>query len=193
LDTFAEAVARDGLAATRLADVAQRAGVELDVARTLFTDELDCATQALNAWAGRLVVTAAGAFLTAAGDPPLAAHRALEAALDHLARTPALSALAVTDEPDLIPAISAMRNRYISLFFQLIAVQVPAADQLPPQPLAALEVVLDGVMAVLRRFVQQDRVGELPSELPTLSLQCLTPFFGADEARRVAASPAAMR
>jgi AcrR family transcriptional regulator len=186
MDAFAEAVARDGLAATRLSDVAQQAGVELDVARALFTDELDCAAQALNAWAGRLVVIAAGAFLTAAGDPPLAAHRALEAALGHLARTPALSALVVTDEPDLIPAVSAMRDRYISLFFQLIAVQIPAADQQAPQPLAALEVVLDGVMAVLRRFAQQGRIAELPSELPTLSLQVLTPFFGADEARRVA-------
>ena len=81
MDAFAEAVARNGLSATRLSDVAQQAGVELDVAQALFADELDCAAQALNAWAGRLVVLAAGAFLTAAGDPPLAAHRALEAAL----------------------------------------------------------------------------------------------------------------
>ena len=193
IDAFAEAVARDGLTATQLSDVAQQAGVELDVARALFTDELDCATQALNAWAGRLVVVAAGAFLTAAGDPPLAAHRALEAALGYIAGTPALAALVVTDEPDLIPAVSAMRDRYISLFFQLIAVQVPAADQRAPQPLAALEVVLDGVTAVLRRFSQQGRIAELPTELPTLSLQVLTPFFGADEARRVAEPAVAAR
>ncbi len=193
MDAFADAVARDGLSATQLSDVAQQAGVELDVARALFTDELDCATQALNAWAGRLVVIAAGAFLTAAGDPPLAAHRALEAALGYMAATPTLAALVVTDEPDLIPAVSAMRDRYISLFFQLIAVQVPAADQQAPQPLAALEVVLDGVMAVLRRFAQQGRIAELPGELPTLSLQVLTPFFGADEARRVAEPAVASR
>jgi AcrR family transcriptional regulator len=193
MDAFAAAVARDGLSATRLSDVAQQAGVELDVARALFTDERDCATQALNAWAGRLVVVAAGAFLTAAGDPPLAAHRALEAALTYIAGTPDLAALVVTDEPDLIPAVSAMRDRYISLFFQLVAVQVPAADQHAPQPLAALEVVLDGVTAVLRRFSQQHRIAELPAELPTLSLQVLTPFFGADEARRVAEPAVAAR
>jgi hypothetical protein len=193
MDAFAQAVVRDGLAATRLPDVAQQAGVELDVANALFADELDCATQTLNAWAGQLVVIAAGAFLTAAGDPPLAAHRALEAALGHIARTPALSALVVTDEPGLVPAVSAMRTRYISLFFQLIAVQVPATDQRAGQPLATLEVVLDGVMAVLRRYAQQDRIAELPGELPTLGLQCLTPFFGADEARRAAGSPAAAR
>jgi AcrR family transcriptional regulator len=193
MDAFAAAVTRDGLSATRLSDVAQQAGVELDVAQALFADELDCAAQALNAWAGRLVVLAAGAFLTAAGDPPLAAHRALEAALDYIARTPALAALVVTDEPDLIPAVSAMRDRYISLFFQLIAVQVPSADQEAPQPLATLEVVLDGVMAVLRRFAHQGRIGELPGELPTLSLQVLTPFFGADEARRVAEPAVAAR
>ena len=86
-----------------------------------------------------------------------------------------------------------MRDRYISLFFQLIAVQVPVGDQEAPQPLAALEVVLDGVMAVLRRFAQQGRIAELPSELPTLSLQALTPFFGADEARRVAEPAVAAR
>ena len=193
MDAFAEAVARDGLSATRLSDVAQQAGVELDVAQALFTDELDCAAQALNAWAGRLVVIAAGAFLTAAGDPPLAAHRALEAALSYISRTPALAALVVTDEPELIPAVSAMRDRYISLFFQLIAVQVPVTGQEAPQPLAALGVVLDGVMAVLRRFAQQGRIAELPSELPTLSLQVLTPFFGADEARRVAEPAVAAR
>jgi AcrR family transcriptional regulator len=188
MDAFAQAVVRDGLAATRLPDVAQQAGGGGGGGH-----ELDAATQTLNAWAGQLVVIAAGAFLTAAGDPPLAAHRALEAALHHIARTPALSALVVTDEPGLVPAVSAMRTRYISLFFQLIAVQVPAADQRAGQPLATLEVVLDGVMAVLRRYAQQDRIAGQPGELPTLGLQCLTPFFGADEARRVAGSPVAAR
>jgi hypothetical protein len=46
--------------------------------------------------------------------------------------------------------------------------------------------VLNGIMAMLRRFAQEDRITELPGELPAMSLQCLTPFFGADEARRVA-------
>jgi len=193
MDALAHAVAQDGLAATRLSDVAQRAGVELDIAQALFADELECATQALNAWAGQLVVIAAGAFLTAAGDPPLAAHRALQAALDHLAYTPDLAALVVTDEPELIEAVAAMRTRYISLFFSLIADQVPAADQHAPRPLAALEVVLDVVTSVLRRHAQERSIDQLPGELPTLSLQVLTPFFGADQARRVAAETAVSR
>jgi AcrR family transcriptional regulator len=187
MDAFVEAVARDGLGATRLSDVAQQAGVELDVASTLFRDELDCATQALGWWAGRLVMIAAGAFLGAADDPPLAAHRALEAALWHIGRTPAYAALAVTDDPDLAGITMALRKRYIALFFQLIAGQIPAGGQRPPQPLSALEIVLNGIMAVLRRFAQEDRIADLPGELPALSVQCLTPFFGADEARRVAA------
>jgi AcrR family transcriptional regulator len=186
MDAFAEAVARDGLSATRLSDVAQKAGVELDVANTLFRDELDCATQALGWWAGRLVMISAGAFLGAADDPPLAAHRALEAALWHIGRTPAFAALAVNDDPDLAVVALALRKRYIALFFQLVAGQIPAGDQHAPQPLSALEIVLNGIMAMLRRFAQEDRIAELPGELPALSLQCLTPFFGADEARRVA-------
>ena len=191
MDAFAEAVAQDGLAATRLSDVAQRAGVELDVVNALFSDELDCATQVLDAWAGQLVVIAAGAFLAAAHDPPLAAHRALEAALSHLARTPTVSSMVVTDDPELVPAISTLRDRYISLFFQLIAGQVAAIDQRAPQPLAALGVVLDGIFAVLRRFAREGKITELPDELKALSLQTLTPFFGADEARRVASLAAA--
>jgi AcrR family transcriptional regulator len=191
IDAFAEAVARDGLRATRLADVAQEAGIELDVANALFDDELDIATKALDAWAGQLVIIAAGAFLSAAADPALAAHRALEAALWHIARTPAVAALAVSDDPDLSRAASALRERYIALFFQLIAGQVPVAEQRAPQPLAALELVLDGILATLRRFAEEHHVAELPGQLPTLSRQCLTPFFGADEARRVAALAAA--
>jgi AcrR family transcriptional regulator len=191
MEAFAEAVAQDGFAATRLSDVAQRAGIELDVVTALFADELDCATQVLDAWAGQLVVIAAGAFLAAANDPPLAAHRALEAAIGHLARTPTVSSLVVTNDPELVPAISALRDRYISLFFQLIAGQVAAIEQRAPQPLAALGVVLDGIFAVLRRFAREDRIPELPDDLRALSLQTLTPFFGADEARRVAGLTAA--
>jgi AcrR family transcriptional regulator len=191
MEAFAEAVAHDGFAATRLSDVAQRAGIELDVVTALFADELDCATQVLDAWAGQLVVIAAGAFLAAANDPPLAAHRALEAAIGHLARTPTVSSLVVTDDPELVPAISALRDRYISLFFQLIAGQVAAIEQRAPQPLAALGVVLDGIFAVLRRFAREGRITALPDELRALSLQTLTPFFGADEARRVAGLTAA--
>ena len=103
MDAVAVTAQREGLEAAALSDVAQRAGVELDVAHTLFTDELDVAVQALDAWAGQLVVVAAGAFLGAAGDPPLAAHQALQAAVSHIARTPALAALAVSDDPDAGP------------------------------------------------------------------------------------------
>ncbi len=191
IDAFAEAVARDGLGAVRLSDVAQAEGIELDAANALFADELDCATKALDEWASRLVIISAGAFLSAAGDPPLAAHRALEAALGHIGRTPAVAALAVSDDPQLATAVTALRQRYMALFFQLIAGQVPAAEQQAPQPLVALELLLDGLWATLRRFAEHHRIAELPGELPALSRQALTPFFGADEARRVAEQSAA--
>ncbi len=186
MDAVAITAQREGLKAAGLSDVAQLAGVELDVAHTLFTDELDVAVQALDAWAGQLVVVAAGAFLGAAGDPPLAAHQALQAAVSHIARTPALAALAVSDDPVLAQAVAGLRDRYIALFFSLIAGQVPATQQQAPQPFAALEIVLDGILAVLRRFAREDRIPELTAELPTLSRQVLTPFFGAGEARRIA-------
>ena len=129
MDAVAVTAQREGLEAAALSDVAQRAGVELDVAHTLFTDELDVAVQALDAWAGQLVVVAAGGFLGAAGDPPLAAHQALQAAVSHIARTPALAALAVSDDPALAQAVAGLRERYIALFFSLIAGQVPATEQ----------------------------------------------------------------
>jgi hypothetical protein len=191
MDAVAETAQHEGLEAAGLSDVAQRAGVELDVAHSLFADELDVAVQALDAWAGQLVVMAAGGFLGAAGDPPLAAHQALQAAVAHIVHTPALAALAVSDDPALAQAVSGLRERYIALFFSLIAGQVPATEQRAPQPFAALEVVLDGILAVLRRFAREDRIGELAAELPTLSRQVLTPFFGADEAQRIAELSAA--
>jgi AcrR family transcriptional regulator len=186
MDAFAQTAAHHGLHATTMPDVAQQAGVELDVAYALFEDEHELATQALDTWASQLMVVAAGAFLEAASDPPLAAHRALQAALDHIARTPARSALAVSDDPQLAKIASALRRRYIALFFELIAGHVAVDEQLAPEPLAALEVLVDGLLATLRRFVQDEQIVELPGTLAALSVQCLTPFFGADEALRVA-------
>jgi AcrR family transcriptional regulator len=186
MDAFAQLAARHGLQQTTMAEVAQQAGVELDAANALFEDEHDLATQALDTWASQLMVLAAGAFLEAASDPPLAAHRALQAALDHIARTPARSALAVSDDPQLAKIAAALRRRYITLFFELIAGHVAVDEQLAPEPLAALEVLVDGLLATLRRFVQDEQIVELPGTLAALSVQCLTPFFGADEALRVA-------
>lgn len=193
MDAFARAVVADGLAATRLSDIAQREDIELDTVHALFDDELDCATQALDVWTGQLVAAAAGAYLSAVLDRPLAAHRALDAALTHIAHTPALSALAVSDEPELIAVVAKLRARYATLFLELIGGQLPPADARAPQPAALLEVVLEGILAVVARFAQEERLAELPGELGALSLQSLTPFFGEAEAQRVAEQFATLR
>jgi AcrR family transcriptional regulator len=193
MDAFARAVVADGLAATRLSDIAQREAIELDTVHTLFDDELDCATQALDVWTGQLVAAAAGAYLSAALDRPLAAHRALDAVLMHIARTPALSALAVADDPEIVSVVAKLRARYATLFLELIGGQLPPADARAPQPAALLEVVLEGILAVVARFAQDERLAELPDELAALSLQSLTPFFGEAEAQRVAAQSAVLR
>ena len=65
MDAFAQTAARDGLHQTTMAEVAQQAGVALDVAHALFEDEHELATQALDTWASQLMVLAAGAFLEA--------------------------------------------------------------------------------------------------------------------------------
>jgi AcrR family transcriptional regulator len=193
MDAFARAVVADGLAATRLTDVAEREAIDLDTVHALFDDELDCATQALDVWTGQLVAAAAGAYLSAALDRPLAAHRALDAVLTHVAHTPALSALAVNDDPAIVTVVAKLRSRYAALFLELVAGQLPAADARAPQPAALLEVVLEGILAVVARYAQEERLAELPGELTALSLQSLTPFFGEAEAQRVAEQSAALR
>jgi AcrR family transcriptional regulator len=193
MDAFARAVVADGLAATKLTEIAQREEIELDAVHALFDDELDCATQALDVWTGQLVAAAAGAYLSAALDPPLAAHRALDAALTHIAQTPALSALAVTDDPEIVSIVAKLRARYATLFLELIGGQLPPADARAPQPAALLEVVLEGILAVVVRFAQEERLTELPGELAALSLQSLTPFFGEAETQRVTEQTAALR
>jgi AcrR family transcriptional regulator len=193
MDAFARAVVADGLAATHLSDVAQREDIELDTVHELFDDELDCATQALDVWTGQLVAAAAGAYLSAVLDRPLAAHRALDAVLTHVARTPALSALAVSDEPELVTVMVKLRARYTSLFMELVGGQLPTTDERTPQLPALLEVVLEGILAVVARYAQQERLDELPGELTAISLQSLTPFFGEAEAQRVAEQTAALR
>jgi hypothetical protein len=89
--------------------------------------------------------------------------------------------------------VSALRLRYTALFLELIRGQLPAADPRAPQPSATLEVVLEGILAVVSRYAQDERISELPGELRALSQQSLTPFFGAAEAQRVAEQSAAVR
>ena len=99
-----------------------------------------------------------GRVPAAAGDPPLAAHRALRGgAGPHRPHARRSRRWPSPTTRSWSTAVSALRQRYIALFFQLIAGQVPVAEQRAPQPLAALEVVLDGILATLRRFAQQER------------------------------------
>ncbi len=187
---FAELTQKVGFGAAKLADAAAQAGIERDVALGLFEDEADLTNQAVDAWAGQLVVNATGAFVSSPTDPAVAAHRALAVALQYMADTPALTALALLEEPRLAEADLARRERFMHLFFELITDQVSEADNLAQRPRATLQLVLGGLLATVRGYAREDRLPELPAELTTLSLQCLTPFFGADHAARVAASPA---
>lgn len=189
ITAFAEMTQELGFGATKLAAAAAAAGVERDVALGLFDDEVDLTNQAVDAWAGQLVVNATGAFVSSPTDPAVAAHRALAVALQYMADTPALTALALLEEPRLAEADLARRERFMHLFFELITDQVPEADNMAQRPRATLQLVLGGLLATVRGYAREDRLQELPAELATLSLQCLTPFFGADHAARVAALP----
>jgi AcrR family transcriptional regulator len=190
VNAFAELVREKGFRAARLTDAAQQAGVELDLALGLFEDEVDLTNHAVDAWAGQLVVSATGAFVSSTNDPAVAAHRALAVALQYMADTPALTALAAVEEPALAAADVARRERFMNLFFELISDQVPEQDNVAQRPRATLMVVLGGMLAAVRAYAREDRLQELPGELATLSQQCLTPFFGAETAARVAALPA---
>jgi AcrR family transcriptional regulator len=187
---FAELTHKIGFGAAKLVDAAAQAGIGRDVALGLFEDEVDLTNQAVDAWAGQMVVNATSAFVSSPTDPAIAAHRALAVALQYMADTPTLTALALLEEPRLAEADLARRERFMHLFFELITDQVPEADNRAQRPRATLQLVLGGLLATVRNHAREDRLQELPAELTTLSLQCLAPFFGADHAARVATLPA---
>jgi AcrR family transcriptional regulator len=186
---FAELVAEQGYAATTLEQAADRAGVDQALVGEYFDDPADCALQALDAWTDRTFAAMAAAFASAPRDGALAVHRALGAMLAQMAAEPALLHLAVEAVEQLGPRALARRARYASVFFDAIAPTIAPDDPIPARPRVVSEMLAEAVFGVLRTYVTEDRIDELPAALPEISYLSVAPFFGPERAAEIAQLP----
>ncbi len=189
---FARIVAEQGWEQATLAAAAERAGVDPSVVAEFFDDEADCALQALDAWTDRTFAAMAAAFASAPRDGALAVHRALGAMLAQMVSEPDMLELSVRALDPLGPEVLSLRTRYVAVFIDVLIPSITTDGVAPEVSPVASQIIAEGVFAVLRTHVEEDRISELPAALPEISLLCIAPFFGQRRAFDVAQLPFAV-
>jgi AcrR family transcriptional regulator len=184
---FAAVVYERGFAATRLGDVADRAGVPLPAVQAWWPGEVDWLLETVAASTRRLFGQMAEASLSVDGDAALALHHGLAVMLRELADAPEMTYLSVVELPSLGPLLHARRDRMLDLFSTFLDAGFAALDQPSPSPETISLSITGGLWELVRRYALDHRLHELPDALPAISHLCLSTFFGIDEAARVGA------
>jgi AcrR family transcriptional regulator len=190
LGLFAELVAERGYEEVKLADLAERAGLDLASVQAYFACEEDCALAATDASTAQCFSAVAEAFMSTPGDCPRAAHAALDAMLRFMASVPAFVQLGLADLPRLSPRAAAHRRGYLDQFAEFLGPGFAAAPELPPQPELISQLIAGGIYEIIAKHLVEGRLDQLPDALPAVSFLTVALFFGVEEARRVASLPA---
>ncbi|MEE1824784.1 TetR/AcrR family transcriptional regulator [Streptomyces sp. BE20] len=188
LDGLVHTVAQHGYQRATVSDICRAAGVTRPVFYELFTGKEDAFLAAHRHGTGVVIRRMAAAFAVAP-DWCTGIREALRAMLELLAGVPAFATMAVIELDAVGPAGRRERDQLLTRFRAFFA-EVP---QLPDGVAAEalVDAVVGGVYSMLQRCIDAGRTEELPRLLPTLSLFCLAPFLGPEEAaRRLAAVPA---
>lgn len=191
MEAFAELVYDVGYTEATIGEAAVRVDVAPRLAHVHFDDKAECALEAADLAAQRCFSAVARAYMTAPGDCPMAAHRALRVMLEYMASMPALMYLAMIELPRLGERARQLRSRDLELFGEFLGPGFAAAERagrtLPHAEVSA-DFIGGGIYEVVRRFAIERRLEDLPEALPAISYLCTLPFFGTAEARRVSAS-----
>jgi AcrR family transcriptional regulator len=187
---FAAAVYERGYASTRLADVADRAGVPLETIEGFWHTEAECLLDTVQAATQQSFSRLAESFMNIAGDCPLVAHLTLAAMLRDMAGCPEMTYLAVVELPRLGPLVQAQQQSMLDLFCEFLGPGFAAMGRPAPDPPTISLCIGGGIEEVVRDHALRGCLHELPDALPAISYVCVCTFFGVDEAMRVSALPA---
>jgi AcrR family transcriptional regulator len=191
---FAAVAYERGFAATRLSEVAERAGVPPATVVGHWPTEVDWLLETAAASTRQLFARVAEAFMSVeGGDAAEALHQALARMLSDMAEAPEMVYLSIVELPSLGPLVAAHRIRAMDLFCTFLGPAFDALDEPAPDPEAVSVCLAGGLWELIRRYALERRLHELPGALPAASYVCLSTFFGIDEALRVSARPAAAR
>jgi AcrR family transcriptional regulator len=185
--TFAAVVYEQGYASTRLVDVAERAGVPLEIVEGFWHSEAECLLDTVQAATQQSFSRLAESFMHIAGDCPLVAHLALAAMLRDMAGCPEMTYLAVVELPRLGPLVQAQQQSMLDLFCEFLGPGFAAMGRPAPDPPTVSLCIGGGIEEVVRDHALRGCLHELPDALPAISYVCVCTFFGVDEAMRVSA------
>jgi AcrR family transcriptional regulator len=187
---FAAVAYEQGYAATRLADVAERADVPLATVARFWASEAECLLDTVQAATEQSFSRLAESFMHLGGDCPLVAHLALASLLRDMAGSPEMTYLATVELPRLGPLVQAQQRSMLDLFCEFLGPGFAAMGRPAPDPPTVSLCIGGGIEEVVRDHALRRCLHELPDALPAISYVCVCTFFGIEEAMRVSALPA---
>ncbi|HEV7494476.1 TetR/AcrR family transcriptional regulator [Baekduia sp.] len=182
---FASIVYEHGYRATRLSDVADRAGVSLATLTGCWPTEIDWLLETAAASARQLYGRMADASASVQNDPARAVHHALSTMLCDLAAAPEMVYLSVIELPALGPLIHARQRHTLTRFSTFLDPGPAAPNRSPSQRQTTALCLAGGLWETIHSHALDRRLHELPDRLPAISHVCLSTVFGIQEARRV--------
>lgn len=183
---FGDLVHEQGFAELHYEDVAWRAGCSALELRDAFPTKEDCLEATYRAAMRQSLIACSAAYARVPGRWEAALVAAIQALLEGFAAAPVLVHLLAVVAPDAGPVGRLLTREVpltLSVFLRPGYEAAGGADVLPPLERLA-EVVIGGAFSTVRAYAIDGRTDELPDLLEPISLLCLAPFVGREEARR---------
>jgi AcrR family transcriptional regulator len=180
---YAAAVYERGYAATRLSDIADLAGVPLEVVTARWPSEAECLLDTVAVWTRQLFRQMAAAFMDAAAEPGEAMHQALERMVTEMVHAPEMVHLSVVELPRLGPLVYERRRRMLDLFCDFLRPGFALRGLSLPDPEIVSLCIGGGLWRIVRQRAIERRLHELPEVLPAISYVCVSTFFDTERAR----------
>jgi AcrR family transcriptional regulator len=186
VDATAAIVAEKGLAALTIPEIAARANVSHETFYEMYPTKLDAFLGAQKVGMHQALGVGVEAYEARMPDWPNAIADGLRAVIDFIVSEPAHAHLSIVDAFGASPQTISTRDEILSGFATYFDPGYELAPAGTEVPAIAAEAVVGGAWQVLHRYVDSERIAELPTAAPQLIYMLLTPFLGPQEAAEVA-------
>lgn len=188
IDGLAEAVAAEGYHATKIVSITSHSGLSRSTFYGHFSSKDDCFLFAFEAITSRMAEGIAQAS-DAAGDWPEAVKRGITAALRFLAAEPNYARLciveAINSTPDVTARYEEVMVRRLTPFLDPQGIDLPG-EKLAELPQTLRDTIAGGILWIIYQSIVRGDVSRLEGLAPELIEFTLTPYLGAERARRLA-------
>jgi AcrR family transcriptional regulator len=190
ITALAEEIVEKGYRAVTVADIVRRAGIARNTFYENFSSKEDCFLAA-----SELAVDEALQQVREAADRvdtwPARVNAGLAAALRYVASEPALSRACIVEALSAGPAATERYERLIQAFVPLLRMGRKISAKGEELPGTLEETIVGGVLWILYQRIIMGKTEQLEELRPELVEFTLTPYLGAEAAKRVAKTPLA--